>query len=46
MIFTRIFENIGTGSWEMGRKSFIESGEKILGIGIIAAVLKLSGNVF
>ena len=44
MIFSNIFVNIG--SREMGRKSFIEFGEEILGIGMIAAVLKLSGNDF
>ena len=40
MIFSNIFENIG--SREIGRKSFIEFGEEILGIGmiLIAAVLK------
>ena len=44
MIFLNIFENIG--SREIGRKSFIEFGEEILGIEMIAAVLKLSENDF
>ena len=44
MIFSNIFENIG--SREIGQKSFIEFGEELLGIGMIAAVSKLSGNDF
>ena len=44
MTFSNIFESIG--SREMCRKSFIEFGEEILGIGMIAAVLKLSENDF
>ena len=44
MIFSNIFENIE--SREIGRKSFNEFGDEILGIGMIAAVLKLSRNDF
>ena len=39
MIFSNIFENIE--SRKIGRKSFIEFEEEILGIGMIAAVIKL-----
>ena len=44
IIFSKIFEKIGSN--EIGRKSFIDLDDNVLGIGMTMANLKFSGKMF